>query len=287
MKKTTAWLSMEKFDNRPLNSVGTSRIRVRWLLNYWPEAEEYVIGKKYQILLYNKVYWGNMMRNFKGIQVIDIPDPDWLEGKPVMEFVDLCDAVTTSTQALADYIQKLRPKALVKCIPDRVYIPDHKPVKKRHTGVMKKVGWIGYSHNIHYIVPTFDDLIKYGIELTVISNNPYDPPLIYRNKLKLKNVPYNYGNLFKECVRLDAMLYPKPKGDERAKFKSDNKTTQAKAQGLPVITLPEDLKRFMKPEERKRASLEGLKEVKEIWDCKISVREMRALIKECKKRRKK
>ena len=46
IKKDTGCLSMEKIGNRAVNSVGSSRIRLRWLLNYWPEAEEYIIGKE-------------------------------------------------------------------------------------------------------------------------------------------------------------------------------------------------------------------------------------------------
>ena len=64
--------TMEKFDNRVVNSVGSSRIRVRWLLKYWPEAEEYIIGKEYDVLIFQKVYWKPMMQSFEGIKILDI-----------------------------------------------------------------------------------------------------------------------------------------------------------------------------------------------------------------------
>lgn len=284
MKKTIGILTMEKMDNRVLNSVGSSRIRARWLLNYWPEAEEYVIGKYYEIMIFQKVYWDSMMREFKGIKILDLCDPDWLEGKPVFQFVDLADAVTTSTEPLAEYIRKLRPKALVQCIPDRVYIPEHKPVKTKHEGVLKKVCWIGYSHNVHYIVSTFDELIRAGLTLTIISDKPYNPPLMYRDKLKIENVPWSYETIFKEIVKNDAVLLPEPKGDERAKYKSNNKVLQTWAQGMPVIMLPKDLDRFMDPKEREKESKKRLQEIKDKWDVRYSVDEYRELIKKIKQK---
>ena len=102
MNKKVGLLTMEKMDNRLFNSVGSSRIRMRWMLPYWDEAEEYGIAKEYETLVFQKVYWGAMMDAFKGVKILDLCDPDWLENKPVFEFVDKVDAVVTSTPALAD-----------------------------------------------------------------------------------------------------------------------------------------------------------------------------------------
>jgi hypothetical protein len=286
IEKTCGFCAMEKFDNRPTNSVGSSRIRVRWLLHYWEEAEEYIMGKKYEVLIFQKVYWENMMRFFEGIKIIDLCDADWLEGKPVFEFIDLADATVTSTQALADYIQKLRPNALVKCIPDRVYLPEMVPIKTKHEGFLRKLAWFGYSHNAQYLLSTFDDIISHNLELTVISNNPYDVPLAYRGRLKLENVPYDYNTLGKELMKYDAVLMPAPFGDEKSRYKSNNKVLQAWALGMPVITLPQDLERFNDPLERKKESELRLKEIKEKWDCRFSVDEYKDLIKEIKERKK-
>ena len=214
-------------------------------------------------------------------------DPDWLEGKPVFEFIDMCDAVTTSTEALAEYIRKLRPKAFVECVPDRIYIPEHKPVKTLHKGQLKKVCWFGYHHNTHYLMSTFDELIKRNIELTIIATAPYEPPLTYRGRLKLKNVPWDYETLFKEVARHDAVLMPVPKGDEKGKYKSNNKVTQSWSQGMPVVVTPEDLDRFTKPEDRAKESVKRLKEIKEIHDVRFSVTQMRQIIKKIKETKKK
>src|SRR3990167_5905674 len=143
-KKTpnTGLLTFEKMDNRRSDSVGSSRIRMRWMLPYWEDAEEFIIGKHYEVQIYQKVYWEDMMRQFKGIQILDLCDPDWLEGRDVFKFIDIANAVVTSTQTLADYILKFRPNAKVICIPDRVELKEHTP-KVKHEGLIKKAAWFG------------------------------------------------------------------------------------------------------------------------------------------------
>ncbi len=285
-EKVCGILTMERMDNRMINSVGSSRIRARWLLNYWEEAEEYVIGKKYDVLLFQKVYWDNMIKNFKGIKILDLADPDWLEGKPVFEFIDLCDAVTTSTEPLAEYIRKMRPKAFVQCVPDRVYIPEHKPIKEIHKGTLRKVCWFGYSGNTHYLMNTFDELISRDIELTIISNATYDPPLAYRDRLNIVNVAYDYGTLFKELIKADAVLMPDPHGDAKAKYKSNNKTLESWALGMPVITLPTDIDKFMSADARRKESRKRLQEIKDDWSVEKSVDDYREIIEKIKKNKK-
>ena len=283
MNKTVGLITMEKFDNRIFNSVGSSRIRMRWMLPYWDEAEEYIIGKKYDVLVFQKVYWKSFFdhaQDYKGITIFDICDPDWLENKPVFEFIDKVDAVTTSTQPLADFIKKIRPNANVRCIPDRVFMPEATPVKTEHSEELKKVVWFGYSQNSHYLARCYPDLIERGIELVVVSDSPIDASLMYRNKLQIQNVPYNYATLNKELIKYDAVLMPDPFGDERAKYKSNNKTLQAWSIGMPVIKLPEDFERLKTKEARVKESEEKLQEIKNKWDVKYSVEEYKALIKE-------
>lgn len=278
---TVGICTMEKFDNRVLNSVGSSRIRARWLLNYWPEAEEFIIGKKYDVLIFQKVYWPNMLKHYEGIKIFDLCDPDWLENKPVFEFIDQVDAVTTSTQALADYIKKLRPKCNVICIPDRVLMPEARPVKTDYgTEKLQKVAWFGYAQNSRYLQRAYDELVKHNLELVVIADQPIDVPMAYKKKLKITNVAYNYQTVNKELIKYDAVLMPSPFGDERAKYKSNNKTLQAWSLGLPVIQHPDDIERLMTAKAREEEGKARRKEIEEKWDCKISVDEYRKLIEE-------
>ena len=278
--KTVGICTMEKFDNRQFNSVGSSRIRVRWLLPYWPEAEEYVIGKSYEVLIFQKVYWKKMMQDFKGIKILDLCDPDWLENKPVFEFIDLADAVTTSTEALAEYIRKVRPNALVRCIPDRVYMPEATPIKTVHNDELKKVVWFGYHQNAHYLVQTYDELIKQNVELTIVCEQAIEPGMGYRGKLAVNNVPFNYPTLNKELIKADAILLPDPVGDERAKYKSNNKTLQGWALAMPVVKTADDLERLLSKEARETEGKRNRKEVEDKWDVKYSVKNYKDLFEE-------
>lgn len=280
--KSIGIMTMEQMLSRPLNSVGSSRIRVRWLLPYWEEAEEFNIGKKYDTVIFQKVYWANMMRAFEGVKILDLCDPDWLENRPVFEFVDMVDAVTTSTEELAIYVRKIRPGKLVRCIPDRVFLPEATPVKTEHSDSLRKVVWFGYSHNSHYLSITYDELVKRGIELIAISDRDFDPPMMYRGKLLITNIAYNYANINKEIIKYDAVLMPQYLGDERAKYKSNNKTLQAWSLGMPVIKVPEDFDKFSTKEAREQESISRRKEIEDKWDVKYSVDEYRKLIEEIK-----
>jgi len=283
MEKTVGICTMEKFDNRLPNSVGSSRIRMRWLLPYWEEAEEYIIGKKYEAMIFQKVYWAEMMDAFQGVKILDLCDPDWLEGRPVFEFVDRVDAVTTSTEALADYIRKLRPqKKHILCIPDRVYMPEAEPVKQEYGDKLRTVVWFGYSHNAHYLFNTLDEIIARGLELVCVADQPIEPPMSYRNQIRITNVAYSYATANKEMIKYDAVLMPQPTGDERGKYKSNNKTLQAWALGMPVIKVPDDIDKFMTMEARKEEGQQRRKEIEEKWDVKYSVSEYQELIKQIK-----
>ena len=285
MNKTIGLVTMEKMDNRIENTVGSSRIRMRWLLPYWDEAEEYVIGKKYDVMVFQKVYWGSMMDAFEGIKILDLCDPDWLENKPVFEFVDKVDAVTTSTEALAKYVKKMRPNALVKCIPDRVYLPESVPIKTEHSEKIKSIAWFGYVHNSYYLQRTYDVLMDKGYEFIIIADQPIEPPLAYRGKIRIQNVGYNYNTLNKEIVKADVVLMPDAFGDERAKYKSNNKTLHAWSLGMPVIKVPEDFERLATKEAREKESQDKLQEIKEKWDVGISAQEYKDLIEEIKQKK--
>ena len=284
VKITTGFATMEKFDNRVKNTVGSSRIRARWLIDVWPEAEEFIIGKNYNVMVFQKVYWEKMKKTFDGIKILDLCDPDWLEGKPVLEFADMCDAVTTSTEALAEYIKLLRPKMLVKCVPDRIYLPEHKPRTKPHKGKIKSAVWFGYHHNTHYLTKTFDDLLRYQIKLTVISQQEYKAPMAYQS-LEIENVPYAYPGIHTELTKHDILIMPKPIEDEKGRFKSNNKILTGWALGVPVVTNSAELDAMLEGEARQKEADEKLQVIKDKWDVKLSVQEMKDIIEECKKRR--
>lgn len=282
-----AFATMEKIENRPLNSVGSSRIRARWVAKYWNEvfsedqAGEYLIGRRYDVMIFQKAYWREMMLQFKGIKIFDLCDPDWLEPRPVVESAQLCDAVTTSTEALAEYLRHFIKDKPIVCIPDRVDLEEHSP-RGVHQGDLKRLIWFGYSHNMHYLEKTFPFLIEKNLQLTLVSNAPYSPPLSFQ-KLQFRNVLYNFGQLHEEIKKADAVLLPETTDDLKGKFKSNNKTLTAWALGMPVISVPEDFDRFWTEESRNKERDRVLKETKDKWDVRISVKEYKDLIESIQK----
>ena len=261
--------------------MGSSRIRGHWIVKYWDEAELFEQGKKYDTIIFQKVYWSNYLKVFGGVRILDICDPDWLDTLPIIEPLEYFDGVTTSTKALAEEIRKFTDKP-VKYIADRQDLEFHN-VQKVHRGIARKVIWFGYSHNAKTLNVALSYLKKYNLKLTVLSE--FKPPYTRAHK----NLKYNWGSPdfdFNEIIlQHDIVLLP-PDTRPRGKFKSKNKTYTAWALGMPVASIPEDLKRFLSAEERKKEAEKGLKEVREKWDVKISVEEFKEFIKELWKLRK-
>lgn len=281
------FVTFEKAANREFNSIGSSRIRARWVAKYWPDADgEWIIGKEYDVLIFQKVYWDEMMESFRGIKILDLCDPDWLERKDVMKYINMADACTTSTEALAEYIRKFfLPDKLIRCIPDRVDLEEHQTIKQSHEGIAKSAVWFGYSHNARYLEKTFDLLIQKGISLTTICDQRLILPSAF-NALKIDFIKYKYEIIHQELIKHDFVLLPETaEQDLRGRYKSNNKVLTAWALGMPVVQVPDDLERFSDPTERKKEAELRLKEVKEKWDCKLSVKEYQDLIAEIQRRK--
>ena len=260
--------------------IGSSRIRGHWLAKYWDEAEIFQQGGKYDVVIFQKVYWLQYARAFKGIKILDICDPDWLDTVPVVEMIDNCDGVTTSTEMLAKEIKNFTDKP-VKFIPDRQDLEFHN-IKKQHKGRATKVIWFGYSHNQNVLDPTIGFLRKHKLQLTVLSN--YNPPYMKADK----NLKYDWEDPEFDFNRIitnhDIVLLPKdnrPKG----KFKSKNKTYTSWALVMPVATTPEELLRFLDPIERQKEVEKRLKEVREEYDVKLSVQEFKDFINQFNEKR--
>lgn len=201
-------------------------------------------------------------------------DPDWLDTVPVVEVMDNCDAVTTSSEALRDEVKKFTDKPVV-FIPDRQDLEFHN-VQKKHEGKAKWVVWFGYSHNAKTLDKTLLTMKRANLKLKVISN--CRPPYLKVDK----NVKFDWDNpdfdFNRELLEADFVLMP-PDERPRGRFKSKNKTYTSWALGMPVATTPEELKRFLDPEERKKEAEIRLKEVREKYDVKLSVIDFKELIK--------
>lgn len=271
---TIGFILFEQFWQR--KSIGSSRIRGTWVMEELNkmegvQAEPFVQGKMYDVLIFQKVYWKEMARNAKALKILDICDPDWLDGAEVVSFMKEMDIVTTSTERLAEDLRKMTDKP-VYCIPDRVKM-DGLPTPKQHHGQAKKVVWFGYSHNIDVLEPAYLKLRKMNLILLIIADGNVQISDCQNEFLKwdIETVNQNIQNA-------DIVLLPEwTKG--RFAYKSNNKTLQSWALGMPVAKTPADLERFLDPEERNKEAKIRYQEVLDKWQVKQSADELVKIIK--------
>lgn len=236
-------LDMEKHANRRPYTVGSSRIRGAWVRKYFPQIEEFQLGQKYDVMIYQKAYWKEHMQAFKGIKIFDICDPDWMEGRPITEVIDLVDAVTVPTVALQNFLMQLTDKPVV-VIPDRIDPEEHTPVKEQHIGRARSVVWFGYASNQVVLDQPRDFLKNQLLSLVVISTENYQKADV--------NIKWNYETINEEITKHDMVIMPDYSMDLRHRFKSPNKTLTSWALKMPVAVTPEDVLKFMKEEERQK-----------------------------------
>lgn len=249
------------FDNYlQRKGIGSSRIRGRWVIKYFnriPDvnAEEFVQGKNYDVIVFQKAYWKEMAREFKGIKILDICDPDWLEGAEVVSFCTLVDFITVPTEAMKEALSKYTEKPIY-IIPDSEDV-EILPPPKHHEGKAKKVVWFGYSSNLETIFPTFYTIKKLGLKLLVVTDGHLNT-----SECSYENIKWQEETCDQEYQKADFALLP-DKMSGRFKFKSNNKTIHSWALGLPVAKTPQEMERFMDGEERQKEAADRYQEVKE------------------------
>lgn len=281
MNKKYAILTMEKFECRAEGSVGSSRIRGNWVVKYWDEAEIYQIGKKYEAVIFQKCYWLDFVKEYKGIKILDVCDiEDWNSGKRVKEMIENCDAVTTSTKALQENVQQFTDKPVV-LVPDRIDFEEHKKVKQKHEGILREVAWFGYSHNFTILKPCVPALQKKEIKFKVISDKEFS-----HAQINIIPKPWVTAEVHKELIKSDAALMPEY-NTGKFLYKSNNKTLTCWALKLPVITTPEELEKFKHGDVRQKEAEEKYKLVKEKFDVSLSGIQYKKLIEQIKNDRKK
>lgn len=255
--------------------IGSSRIRGSWLVKYWPEAELFIQGKQYDVIIYQKAYWVEHAKAFKGIKILDVCDPDFMHwGYRTVEMIEECDAVTTSTEALAETFRKITNKPVV-CIPDRIDTEEI-PRTKTHKGEAKWVAWFGYSSNFDMLKPVVHVLKKLNLNLIVISDGGFSLPA-GNSTVQLRNLPHNWKTVYEDLLEADVIVNPQSsKG--RWRYKSNNKTLMGWALGIPVASNLDDLKRFLSEEERNKEGRDKLIEIEEKWKVQYSVEEYKKLI---------
>ena len=252
-------------------NTASSRIRGDWLLKYWPEAERFVQGKDYDVVIYQKVYWKEHARNFKGKKILDICDPDWMDGIPVKAIAEEIDAITVPTEALNEAISKFCKKPIY-VVKDRIDL-ETLPAPKVDSGKKaEKAVWFGYAQNMDVLDPALMFLGEQGLKLIVVSNRS-----LASVECEVENVKWEVETANEEIQKADFAILPRPENG-RSKFKSENKETLANALGLPVAKTADDVRRFMDPEERKKEMAEKYPFVMAEYDVKKSVEEMKKVI---------
>lgn len=278
---TVRFFTFNQYHNK---NAGSTRLRVQQLLDHWPEAALYKYGENPDAIVFQKVYtqpdW-KFMEHFEGTKVLDICDPDWLDGVEVKKTLDAVDGATCPTQALADFLRQLTDKP-IKVIPDRHDLALF-PQQATHSGDLKSVVWFGYKHNAAALRWAMNFLVRNKLKLTVVSND--DPmPYQWADDPEAAQSPYSFvgfdeDELNAELVKHDAALLPVG-GRPVDRFKSNNRTIIAHLSGLPVITDADSFERYKDPENRKLDSATNLAQAKEEYNVTKSVEEVKAFIEE-------
>lgn len=277
-----AFCLFDEFNGRPKGSIGSSLIRGHWLLSKWKEAELFKIGKKYQAIIFQKVYWQHMLELFDGIKILDLCDLDFFQSPiKLVAMSKYLDAITCSTSALADlvskYIKHVSKYIPIVYIPDRVNFDELPSPKREQSEKLREICWYGYYHNACDILPqVLPTLYKLKIRLKIISNYSFTP---YQNYgVEIINVKWETNSCWSEIQASDAVLNFQPKSIFRFKYKSNNKTIIAQALGMPVIKTFEDIERLATKKAREEEVKRGLEEVRKNYDIRFSIQQYKELI---------
>lgn len=269
-------LTNEVFDNSPLNSVASSRIRANWLIKYWEDAELFKVGRKYDVTIYQKAYNIRQAPLNDGIKILDLCDAEWHVMKPVMQMASYCDAVVVSTQPLKDYLKKFFPDKPIVVIPDRMDL-EHHTQQKKHEGEAKTAVWYGYKGNHIVLDQVLNALNELKLGLIVISESPFViNQSIYPN-IELTNYVWSIDTVNADIIKGDIVLNPRFEHG-KWRFKSNNKTITAWALGMPVANTREDLERLLPVHARIEEANTRLIEIREKYDVRQSVSEYKEFI---------
>jgi len=191
----------------------------------------------------------------------------------VKEMIDLMDAITVPTESMKEAISKFTDKPIY-VIPDRVDLNEFQE-KKVHEGTATKALWFGYSQNFDVLASAVNELVRNNLELLVVSNTTFNSNTT--KKIEITNYKFKEDTYKTHLMQGDIILNPKTLSG-KWKFKSNNKTLIAWALGIPVAEDDIQLKLLMHPKERIKEIELRTQELKDKWDIKFSVQEMKDVI---------
>ena len=278
-------ITFENFHGRKKGSMGSSMIRGEWLCNHWPEANLYTQGSYADVMIYQKVYWKYHMQDFKGVKILDLCDPDWIDGVlKLKEISFLVDAITTNTKETAEFVRNSVKNIPVVCIPDRIDLTQFPKDIKKHEKIAEDIVWFGYQNNANILLPPLlYSLAKKKLKLHVISDGEFRP--LNDCGVEIIYSKYESDSAFFMIRQNDIVINPSM-NIKKFRYKSNNKTLISWALGLPVAITMDELNRFMDPIERRKEIKKRQQEIKEKWDIKFSVEQYKNLIKQiCEKKK--
>ena len=138
-----------KAHKRDPEKIGSSAWRGSWYWENWPEAEEYVEGKKYDVVIFQKVWKEELYKYVDAIKILDLCDPEWMTADwPIMYMAELLDAIVVSSEGLYNALKAMGVEKHCELvwIDDRVDMSKIQTVK-RPERKMKTAGWFGYHKN--------------------------------------------------------------------------------------------------------------------------------------------
>lgn len=268
-KKTVGIVLFEAYHQK--RDIASSRIRGRYLMNYWPEAEAFVQGKDYEVVVYQKVYWREHARAFKGKKILDICDPDWLDGIPVKEVAELMDAITVPTEALKTAVESFCDVP-VYVVKDRFDLAELPEPKKDSGKKAERIVWFGYAHNVDVLEPAFHLIGDLGLILRLVTNRQLNS-----GDCVIENFTWTPEGSNRDIQGADFAILPRPH-NRRNEYKSENKEVLAGLLGLPVAKDADDLRRFIDPGERQKAMEGKVEQLRKEYDVRQSVNEMKDII---------
>lgn len=261
---------------------GSTYIRMVQLEKYWPELSKYKYGANPEVLIFQKVYMSpdySFPKNFEGIKILDICDPDWLDDYAIVETSRHMDAVVCPTQPLVDFISQFHPN--VNLVPDRFNV-DNLPKPKKHEGKAKTVVWFGYSHNAELLKLAMGRLDELGLNIIIVSQ---EDPIVDRWSMRDRKDFYTFikhpqgDDIYKELQKADFAILPEGFRPQDV-FKSNNKTVRANLAGLPVARTSEEVDRYMDGKQRQLWVDTNYGLIKEQYDVRRSVEDYKRIIKE-------
>jgi len=255
---------------------GSTKLRVRNLLPYWPEAGLWRNGDRPDVLVLQKAYGSHPSAP---VMILDICDPDWEQNDQVMSTVRQVDAVTCPTEALADVLRVHARRVVV--IPDRHDLA-RLPSPRGHHEVARRIVWFGQHQNalaLESLIPTIE---QSELSLTVVSDrNPHvyryaDRPHAFRRCCSYSR--FRWRTIHALLREHDVCLVPRRNVPSDG-FKSDNRETLALLCGVPSARSPQELLALAAdPALRSRRAIEGRAWAQQHRDCRQSVAELQALI---------